>query len=132
MVLFILQIQRFFFGCLGLAALVVSETVNRLDGSCSGIDDDADVCDCLKFKLLKLVGRVLNGDDVGLREVDTSITDAIYYFLFSRLRGMLVTRYALSLIGDAGEPVRESVSDYISWVSGDRRRRLNELHNWLD
>ncbi len=131
-------VDEVFFGCPRLAALVVGEAVKWLEGSCSGVGD---ACNCLKYKLLRLVGRVLDGGDIGLREADVNIADAVYYFLFSRIRSLLAARYASAIANDVGDPVRDAVEDYGSWVS--RRRgllsegewcsaMLNALNNWFD
>ena len=134
-------VDEAFFGCPKLAALVVGEAVKWLEGSCGGASSGKEACDCLKFKLLRLVGRVLNGSEVGLEVADVNIADAIYYFLFSRIRNLVVARYASSIANDAGDPVRGAVEDYGEWVVKRRgmlkegewcRAMLNVLRNWLD
>jgi len=136
-------IDEVFFGSPKLAALVVGEVVKWLEGSCSGVDggDGREACDCLKYKLARLVGRVLNGSEAGLKVADVNIADAIYYFLFGRIRNLVVARYASSIANDVGDPVRDAVEDYVEWTSRGRglvrggewcRAMLNVLHDWFD
>jgi len=130
-------VDEVFFGSPKLAALVVGEVVKWLEGSCSG----GGACDCLKYRLARLVRRVLDGGEAGLEVADFNIADAVYYFLFSRIRDMLVARYASAIVNDVGDPVRDAVEDYIEWASrggglvrGDEwcRAMLNVLHDWFD
>jgi hypothetical protein len=137
-------VDEVFFGCPKLAALVVREAAKWFGGfgdSCNDANSGKETCDCLKFKLLRLVGKVFDGGEAGLKEADVNIVDAIYYFLFSRIRNLLVARYASAIVNDVGDPVRDVVEDYEEWV--DRRRgmhnegewcrvMLNVLHDWLD
>jgi len=137
-------VDEVFLGCPRLAALVVGEAVKWFEGfgdSCNGVNNGKEACDCLKFKLLRLVGRVLNGGEVGLEVADVNIADAVYYFLFSRIRDLLVARYASSIANDVGNPVKDAVEDYVEWVVRGRgmlkegewcRAMLNALRNWLD
>jgi hypothetical protein len=135
-------VDEVFFGSPKLAALVVGEVVKWLEGSCSSVDGGGKgACDCLKYRLARLVGRVLNGSEAGLEVADVNIADAIYYFLFSRIGNLLVARYASSIVNDVGDPVRGAVEDYVEWVVRRRgmlkegewcRAMLNVLRNWLD
>jgi len=137
-------VEDVFFGCPKFAALVVREAAKWLEGfedSCNDANSGKKACDCLKYKLLRLVKRVLDGDDDGLKEADVNITDAVYYFLFNRIRSLLVARYASSIANDVGDPIRDAVEDYSEWVVRGRgllnegewcRTMLNALHNWLD
>ena len=135
-------VDEVFFGSPKLAALVVGEVVKWLEGSCSGVDGGGrEACGCLKYKLARLVRRVLDGGEVGLEVADVNIADAVYYFLFSRIRDLLVARYASSIANDVGDPVRDAVEDYVEWVVRGRgmlkegewcRAMLNALRNWLD
>jgi len=137
-------VDEVFFGCPRLAALVVREAVKRLEGfegSCGDASSGKEACDCLKYKLLRLVGKVFDGGEVGLEVADVNIADAIYYFLFSRIGNLVVARYASSIANDVGDPVRDAAEDYGSWVVRRRgllnegkwcRAMLNALHNWLD
>jgi len=76
-----------------------------------------------------------------LEVADVNIADAVYYFLFSRIRDLLVARYASSIANDVGNPVKDAVEDYVEWVVRGRgmlkegewcRAMLNALRNWLD
>jgi hypothetical protein len=137
-------IDEVFFGSPKLADLVVGEVVKWLEGSCSGVDgggDGREACDCLKYKLAKLVGKVLSGSEAGLKVADFNIADAVYYLLFSRIGDLLVVRYASAIVNDIGDPVRDAVEDYVEWTSGGRglvrggewcRAMLNVLHDWFD
>ncbi len=137
-------VDEVFLGCPRLAALVVGEAVKWFGGfkdSCNDANSGKKACDCLKFKLLRLVKRILDGDDDGLKEADVNITNAVYYFLFNRIRSLLVVRYASSIANDVGDPIRDAVEDYGEWVVRRRgllnegewcRTMLNALHNWLD
>lgn len=124
-------IRDVFFGCPNLASLVIREAIKQLNGSCSSISDDMGACDCLKLKLLRLIDRVLSGDEVGLREAEFLITREVLN-LFRRLREVLVSRYASSLIHSAGDPIKDSINEYRGLVERNCRNLLTLLHNWPD
>ena len=137
-------VDEVFFGCPRLAVLVVREAVKWFEGfedSCNDANSGKKACDCLKYKLLRLVGKVFDGGEDGLKVADFNIANAIYYFLFSRIRDLLVASYASAIVNDVGDPVRDAVKDYVEWVVRGRgmfkegewcRIMLDVLHNWLD
>jgi len=137
-------VDEVFFGCPKFAALVVREAAKWFEGfedSCNDANSGKEACDCLKFKLLRLVKRVLDGGEDGLEVADVNIADAVYYFLFNRIRSILIARYASSIANDVGDPIKDAVEDYEEWVVRRRgllnegewcRAMLNALHNWLD
>ncbi|MFP3240331.1 MAG: hypothetical protein RXQ94_04255 [Caldivirga sp.] len=137
-------VDEVFFGSPKLAVLVVNEAVKWLEGSCGSVGGGGDggvACNCLKYKLLRLVGEVLSGSEAGLRVADFNIADAVYYLLFSRIRDLLVVRYASSIVNDVGDPVGDAVENFGEWVVRRRgllngeewcRAMLNVLHDWLD
>jgi hypothetical protein len=135
-------VDEVFFGSPKLAALVVGEVVKWLEGSCSVDGGGKGACDCLKYRLARLVVKVLSGSEAGLKLANFNIADAVYYLLFSRIRDLLVARYASAIVNGVGDPVRDAVEDYVEWtISRGRglfrggewcRVMLDVLHDWFD
>jgi len=121
-------VEDVFFGCSKFAALVVREAVKWFGGfedSCNDANSGKKACDCLKYKLLRLVRKVLDGDDDGLKEADVNITDAVYYFLFNRIRSLLVVRYASAIVNEAGLEVADvNIADAVYYFLFSRIRDL--------